>query len=335
MNHKKIKGLFILHKEAYEKIYSEKELFEISRYVEIYAPVQTPESVLANPYILQEAEVIFSGWGMPVMDSRFFEYARKLKAVFYGSGTVKYFLTDLVWEKGVKITSAFAANAIPVAEFTLGQIILSLKSSWYHSRNIRKLRTFKPSECYGPGMYGAKVGLISLGMISRHLCSLLLPFNIKLLAYDPYIDEETARMLNVELCSLEEVFKCSDVVSLHTPLNEETEGMIHAEHFEMMKPYSTFINTARGAIVREEDMIDVLQKRPDITALLDVTTPEPPSHDSSLYDLENVILTPHIAGSMGEECKRMGKYMLQELMNYVNGKELRWQITKENINILA
>ncbi len=335
MTPKRIKGLFILHKAAYDRIYGIKTLSEISRYVDIYAPIQTPESVLANPSLLNDAEVIFSGWGMPSMDTEFLDNAPNLKIVFYGSGTVKYFITDQVWERNIRITSAFAANAIPVAEFTLGQIILSLKSVWHHSTDIKKQRTFERSRCFGPGIYGSTVGLISLGMIAQHLCGLLKPFNVNVIAYDPYIDQQTAQRLNVEMCSLDDVFRLSDVVSLHAPLSDQTIGMIQGRHLAMMKPYTTFINTARGAIIREDEMIDVLAKRPDITALLDVTDPEPPLETSPLYDLENVILTPHIAGSMGDECMRMGEYMLQELLCYLNNKPLKWELTKSEIEIMA
>ncbi|MDO8885811.1 NAD(P)-dependent oxidoreductase, partial [Candidatus Oleimmundimicrobium sp.] len=204
MTTKRIKGLFILHKTAYDRIYGERELSEINRYVDIYAPVQTPESIMENPALLNDAEVIFSGWGMPAMDKEFLDNAPNLKAVFYGSGTVKYFITDDVWDRDIKITSAFAANAIPVAEFALGQIILSLKSVWHHSRDIKRQRTFERSRCFGPGMYGSTVGLISLGMIAQHLCGLLAPFNVKVIAYDPYIEQAAADRLNVEMCSLDD-----------------------------------------------------------------------------------------------------------------------------------
>ena len=97
-----------------------------------------------------------------------------------------------------------------------------------------------------------------------------------------------------------------------------------------MKPYSTFINTSRGAVIRENEMIDVLRQRPDVWAVLDVTYPEPPPPDSPLYTLPNVVLTPHIAGPMDDECRRMGRLILEELQRYLDGKLMKWEITKEN-----
>jgi phosphoglycerate dehydrogenase-like enzyme len=102
-----------------------------------------------------------------------------------------------------------------------------------------------------------------------------------------------------------------------------------------MKPYATFINTARGAVVREPEMIEVLRARPDLVAVLDVTYPEPPAPDSPLYDLPNVIYTPHIAGSMDHECYRMGQMMVDELRRYVNGQPLRHALSREQIARMA
>lgn len=156
-----------------------------------------------------------------------------------------------------------------------------------------------------------------------------------MIAYDPFVDREEADRLNVELCSLEDIFKNADIVSLHTPLLEETKGIITGKHFETMKPHASFINTARGAIVKETEMIAVLHQRADLTAVLDVTHPEPPSSYSPLYSLPNVILTPHIAGSEGKECGRMGAFMLDEFKRYLNGESMKYQVSKQAFDRMA
>lgn len=111
--------------------------------------------------------------------------------------------------------------------------------------------------------------------------------------------------------------------------------MVTGRHFELMKPHATFLNTARGAVVREEEMIEVLTRRKDLTALLDVTHPEPPAAGSPLWSLPNVILTPHIAGSQGRECRRMGRLMVDEFDRWSRGENLRWAISKEKSVLLA
>jgi phosphoglycerate dehydrogenase-like enzyme len=125
------------------------------------------------------------------------------------------------------------------------------------------------------------------------------------------------------------------VVSLHTPWLPETEGLIRGSHLASMKRGAAFVNTSRGAVVREAEMVSVLKDRPDITAVLDVTHPEPPEPDSLLYDLPNVVLTPHIAGSQGDECRRMGRLIVGELRRYVAGEPLEHEITRERAAMMA
>ena len=137
--------------------------------------------------------------------------------------------------------------------------------------------------------------------------------------------------MNVELVSLEELFRRADVVSVHTPWLPETEGLIRGAHIASMKQGATFINTARGAVVRERELLEVLAARPDLQAVLDVAIEEPPAADSQMYTLPNVLLTPHIAGSTGAECRRMGRYMAEELVRYAAGEPLRWPVRPEPV----
>jgi phosphoglycerate dehydrogenase-like enzyme len=252
--------------------------------------------------------------------------------VFYGAGSIRGFATDAAWDRGILITSAYAANAIPTAEFALSQILFSLKRGWFHALAIKRDGRYPEKEPVA-GAYESVVGLISLGMIGSYVAKLLQAFEVNVLTYTS--SEEKAIKLGAERCALDEVFRRSDVVSLHTPWIEETEGMITGEHFAMMKPNATFINTARGAVVREDEMIETLRQRPDLFAVLDVTYPEPPRPGSPLYTLPNVVLTPHIAGSLDNECRRMGRYAVNELKRYVNGEPPLWGISREQAARLA
>ncbi len=328
------KALFILSDHAFPLIYGPEEQKEISRLVDVIAPPQTATSVWDAPNLLEEVEIIFSGWGAPRMDEEFLKNTPNLKAVFYGSGSVRKMVTDAFWKREITLANAYAANAVPVSEFTLATILLSLKLAWRCAAARRGL-TEMPSRLDTPGAYGSTIGLISLGMIARLVVERLRPFDVKVIAFDPFITEEAAAEFNIELVSLDEIFRRSDVVSLHAPVLEETIGMIRGKHFSAMKPNSTFINTARGAIVNEPEMIEVLQKRPDLQAVLDVTYPEPPVEGSPLYSLPNVTLTPHIAGSVNGECRRMGRYMIDDLKRYLEGKPMKWKLSRERAAILA
>jgi phosphoglycerate dehydrogenase-like enzyme len=324
----RLRGLFILDTAARDLIYGPQEREDICRLVDMPDPPQTRASIVDSPELLRNMDVMFSGWGAPVLDDEFLARAPRLKAVFYGSGSVATVMTHSAWARGIIVTTASAANAIPVAEYTLGTILFSLKHGWLMSRKTRQSRNFAQRDGI-PGAYGSTIGLVSVGMIARILINMLKTFDLHVLVYDPFLSEADARSLGVERVSLEDLFLRSDVVSIHTPHLPETEGMITGLHIAAMKPGATFINTARGQVIREREMIEVLKDRQDLQAVLDVTSPEPPEADSPLYTLANVVLTPHIAGSIGPECRRLGRYMVEELRRFISGEPLQWAITPE------
>ena len=328
------KGLFLLDQAAYDKLYGEEQRRQIRELVTIADPLQTQHSIQANPDLLQEIELVFSGWGCPHFSAELLAHAPRLEAVFYGAGSIRHVVSEAFWERGIQISTAYQANDIPVSEFALAQILLSLKGYWHYVHSFRQTRQWY-EHLSAAGGYGSTVGLISLGMVGRLLANKLKDYNLRVIAYDPYVSAETAAGLGVSLVSLEEVFQHADVVSLHTPWLPETEGMIRGAHFAALKPGATFINTARGAIVREDEMAAVLQTRPDVYALLDVTYPEPPQPDSPLLKLPNVIITPHIAGPNSNECKRNGRYVVDELQRYLRGEPLHFGVTRQQIKIMA
>jgi phosphoglycerate dehydrogenase-like enzyme len=324
-----LKGLFVLDAPSADLIYGPEERRDIGEFVDFLGRPQTAESILADPEMLADVEVIFSGWGGATMDEKFLAAAPNLRAVFYGSGSIRRITTDAFWDRGILITSAYAANAVPVAEYTLSTILLSLKHFWRFTLQARTGTGWGDHTRTIPGGYNTTVGLVSCGLIARKTLELLRVFDLKRLVSCPFLSADEAKELSVERCTIPEIFRRADVVSLHTPEFPETRGMITGKLLASMKPGATFINTARGSIVREREMIEVLRQRPDLTAVLDVCDPEPPAPDCPLLTLPNVVLTPHIAGSMGPEIKRLGRYMVEELRRYVAGEPLKWQITRE------
>jgi phosphoglycerate dehydrogenase-like enzyme len=330
----RLKGLFALHPDAYDEIYGPAERTAISKLVDVIAPPQTAESIYKQPDILQEVDVLFSGWGAPLMDATLLTNAPRLRAIFYGGGSIRGFVTDAVWERGIVVTSAQAINAIPVAEYTLAAILFSLKHGWHLAEQTRREQLF-PSRSNVPGVYGATVGIIGLGFIGRLVRERLYPFAVQVIAYDPYISPVEAAALDVSLYSLDALFSEAQVVTLHAPLLPETIGMVHGTHLAAMPQGGTFINTARGALVRHEELITVLEQRRDLHAVLDVTEPEPPPPGSALYALPNVTLTPHIAGSLGSERRRLGQAMVDELQRFVTDQPLLYAITQEQVQYMA
>ena len=329
-----MKGVYLLDRQAFELIYPLEIRQQIESLVEVDSLPQTSASILESPMVLEEVEIIFSGWGCPVMTEELLACAPNLKAVFYGAGSIRYLVTEAFWKRAIQITTAYRANDIPVSEFTLAQIILSLKRYWQHIQIVREQQLWWEHLPIA-GTYGSTVGLISLGMIGSLVAEKLKLLDVKVIGYDPFISIEKAKDLGVELRTLEDVFREADVISLHTPWLPETEGLITKAHFALMKEGATFINTARGAIICEDDLAAILSQRPDLYALLDVTWPEPPETTSLLRSLPNVIISPHIAGSMNRECQRNGQFIVEELKRFLSGQPMLYQVTNESISIMA
>jgi phosphoglycerate dehydrogenase-like enzyme len=329
-----MKAMFLLNPDFLDLVYPSVLRDEIRQYMQVEDRVYSAEEIQANPSLLQDIDAIFSSWGMVDLNEQILAHAPNLKVVFYGSGSIRHFTPPVFWQRGIRVTSAYTVNGEYVAYFTLAQILLSLKRFWHHVDQYKVHReTWRRVPI--PGMYRSKIGIISLGAIGQQVCQLLQAFPLDVYAYDPFWTQERADSFGVTLLSLEDIFSTCDVVSLHTPWLPETVGMVTGELLSTMKENATFVNTARGAVVREEEMIAVLQQRPDLTALLDVTWPEPPAKDSPLFTLPNVVLSPHIAGSMNGEITKMGELMVAEMKRWLAGEPLTNEINEQQAKTLA
>lgn len=307
---KKLKAVFVCaKKETVDYVYSEAQRKQIAEVTDLM-----PEIVNAGNFDsvdLKDVEVIFSTWGMMNFTGEQLDRMPNLKAVFYGAGATDYFARPLL-ARGIKVISAWKANAIPVAEFVLAQIILSMKN--YFSNNWT-------NKFAGPGCYGETVALIGAGAISSKLQEMLKVLNLNVLVIPSRPERRTV--------SLEEAFRTAYVVSNHLPNREDNQKVLTKELFASMRQGATFINTGRGAQVDEAGLIEVLKARPDLTALLDVTFPEPPEAGSELYTLPNVRLTTHIAGSLNDEVHRMADYVIGDYLHFAAGEPLEHEVTEE------
>lgn len=272
--------------------------------------------------------MIFATWGMMNFTAAQRAKLPKLKAVFYAAGNVKAFAPSLI-ENGITLVSAWAINAIPPAEMCLSQILLSLRGYFRTVRQYREQKSFDAKKYWRPGVMDETVGLIGLGYIGALLRQKLRDYPVKVIAHDPFLTKERAAELDVTPVSLEDLFAKAYIVSNHIPDLETTRGVLHKKLFASMRDGATFINTGRGAQVVEADMIAVLKARPDLTALLDVTAPEPPTADSELWRLPNVIISPHIGGTTGHEVVRLADCAVDEFEAWQKGRPLRYEVTRE------
>ncbi|WP_434599322.1 hydroxyacid dehydrogenase [Streptomyces sp. A5-4] len=315
-------ALLVMEEERRTDVYPAAVLEEIGRLARWQGPPLTRAQLGRDLEVLSEVDILISGWGAPVLDAELLGHAPRLRAVLVAGGSVRHLTTPEFWARRIPIVSAAAANAIPVAQFTLAQILLGLKQVHRISREVRDSRTF-PHDPPVPGAYGSRVGLLGLGQIGRLVADHLRRFGIEVLAADPTLDAAGAHELGVRLVDTDELFAGCEVVSLHAPLLPETEALVGDRLLSLLRPGATVINTARGALLDEPAAIEVLRRRPDLTAVLDVTWPEPPGPDSPLFTLPNVVLTPHLAGAMGSERARLGELVRDELRRLVRREPLR------------
>ena len=318
-------------------VYDQQTVRALQNLTKVEKKIYAKADVLREPELFSEVEYIFSTWGMPEFaEDEIKQCFPALKCVFYGAGTVQKFARPFL-NCGVKIFSAWAANAVPVAEMTVAQIILSNKGYYLTNRLYHAQGRAVAREAFGKcnGNYGETVGIIGAGMIGKLVIEMLKAYNLKVLVFDPFLPDEKAQELGVEKCDLQTLFERSFVVSNHLANNEQTQGMLNYAHFNRMRENAVFINTGRGAQVVEDDLVRILQERKDLTALLDVTYPEPPVEGHPFYTLPNCFLTPHIAGSAGDEVARMGKYMLGEFETYLSGMPAKYEVTEEMLERMA
>jgi phosphoglycerate dehydrogenase-like enzyme len=286
---------------------------------------------------LREIEILITGWGAPVIDRAVLTASPRLRLIAHLAGSVKGLIDPSAWERGISVSSAGSANAEPVAEYTLGAILLfnkravQLRDLYRETRRSLKVERHRTP---GIGNYHKTIGIIGASAIGRRVIELLTPFSFQIALYDPYVSAEEAERLGVRLVDLDTLVAESDVVSIHAPATPQTHHMIDGRRLALMRDHAILINTARGSLVDQDALVEELRSG-RIEAVLDVTEPEPLPMDSPLYDLPNVFLTPHIAGSIGTEAHRLTEQVINEIDRFLSGQPLEHGVRGELLERLA
>lgn len=287
--------------------------------------------------VLGDVDILVTGWGCPHISREVLAAAPNLRLVAHAAGTVKSLIDPVAYERGIVVTNAVDANAIPVAEFTLAAIILANKRVLKFRDLYREDRTRGTSHVLMDqpiGNYRRTIGIVGASRIGRRVIGLLGGLDCDVLLYDPFVTGTDPIAAGVELVELDALMARSDVVSLHAPSLPSTRGMIGARQIELMRDGSTLINTARGALVDEAALIAELQTG-RISAVIDVTEPEIPPAHSPLFDLSNVLLTPHMAGAVGSERSRLGRLVADEVERFIAGEPLLFAVEARLLERLA
>lgn len=304
------------------------ELYDVCEVVDWKPLHSTPDS---------DTEIILASWGTPKLDKEFLEKLPNLKLVAYAAGTIKKIVSDDFWARDIPITSAAAANATAVAEYTVATMVYLTKNirhaaMQYQNDTKEKFLQLRDSPV---GFNDLSIGLIGASFVGREVIRLLKSYNVRIAVYDPYLSNDEAKSLGVEKMDLNNLVTWADVVSIHAPKLPETQNMIGREQFLLMKEGSFFINTARGTIVDYVALSEITPKK-KIEVVLDVTDPdEPLPADNVLRKLDNVFITPHIAGSRGNEQQLMGSLAVDEIKRFVSGQKLSYQVHQEDLHRIA
>jgi phosphoglycerate dehydrogenase-like enzyme len=317
-----------------QRVYAEGRKEMLAAKLSFYPEIVSSQNFDQHLPNLQDLRFVFSTWGMPQLNEDQVGQLPSIKAVFYAAGSVQYFARPFL-NKGVKVISAWAANGVPVTQFVVAQIVLAVKGYFTATRICRTSEGRNGFVNHYPGLFHNNISLLGAGMIGTQVIQLLKPYELKILVFDPFLSQARAADLGVTQVSLEEAFAKGFVVSNHIADLPETRGMLTRNLFESLQPYATFINSGRGATIDEAGMRDVMTRRPDLTALLDVTFPEPPLPDNPIYQLENVYLSPHIAGSLGNEVLRQADYVIEEYHRFIKGEALKYSVTLEMLKTMA
>lgn len=282
---------------------------------------------------LSEVEVLVTGWGSLAVDAELRRRMPRLKLIAHLAGTVKGVLTQDVAGSGIKVVSAAEANARPVAEFTLAHILLHMKRvpEWQRLYRAERAAIQTRSTAFaGPvGNSGRTVGIVGASRIGRRVAEDLRRHQIAVLLHDPFVSAEDAASFGARKVEMDELLGQSDVVSLHQPLLPSTERSFGTAEFARMRDGALLINTARGRII-DADALEAAMSDGRLRAVLDVTDPEPLPDDSPLWDMPNVTLTPHVAGSFGCEVCEMTDLVLGDIERFTRGAPLQHEVRLDN-----
>ncbi|WP_149083641.1 MULTISPECIES: hydroxyacid dehydrogenase [Microbacterium] len=282
---------------------------------------------------LSRLEVLVTGWGAPVLDEALLARLPRLRAVFHGAGSVRGLVSEAFWERDILLTTAAEANAVPVAEYTLAMILLSGKRALHRIRTDDAQHDLRVAPRAGGriGNLDRTVGIVGFSRIGRRVVELLRPFpGLEVLVADPFADPDEVAAAGARLVPLESLLPAVDVLSLHAPALPSTSRMIGTPQLAALRDGATVINTARGSLVDHPALLaECAAGRLD--AILDVTEPEPLPRDSPLLRLPNVAVTPHLAGSLGTEARRLADAALDELEAWAQGRSAAHPVRRADL----
>jgi D-3-phosphoglycerate dehydrogenase len=268
------------------------------------------------------------------LTAKMIEAAPKCRGIVLGSVGVDTVDVAAATARGIPVTNCPDTFIEEVADHAMTLLLGGFRRLTEQDRMVRdgRWREGRPQLYQFPRLMGSTLGFVAFGHIPRAVALRARPFGLRMLAYDPFVEELVMPPYGVEPTTLEDVLRRSDFVSMHAPGTPEARGMLTEKHFRMMKPTAWFINTGRGATVDEAALITALQQGWIAGAALDVLEHEPPRQDNPLLQMNNVILTAHVASASARFDPARRRRVGQELALLLGG---RWPMSCVNPTVLA
>jgi len=331
-------ALVVMAPDVYERQFDDARLSRLRGLARVPEPVLADD--LDDPALagrLATVEVLLTGWGAPRLDAERLARMPRLRAMLHCAGSVRAHVSPAFWERGIRATSAAEANAVPVAEFTFAAIVLAGKKAPFIAADPETHRTNGLHiDRYGElSNLGRTIGVVGFSRIGRRVVRLVRQLDdVVCLVADPYADPDEVVAAGGIPTPLGELLPRVDVLSLHAPELPSTKHLIGAAQLAALPDHATVINTARGSLI-DTAALERECASGRLNAILDVTDPEPLPAASPLYGLPNVMVTPHLAGSLGSELHRLTDAALDELQRYVAGEPFRDEVVSADLALSA
>lgn len=264
---------------------------------------------------------IITGWGSPSLMRPTIERAARLRFIGHTAGSMSHMIDESVFDRGITVVNANTPLANSTAELC---VALMLAGAWDIRKYIGMAERGERASVFSCNVLGLQdrtIGLVGFGAIARRVMEILRPFAPRFLIYSNHCSPEQAGRYGAELVELETLFATSDIVSLHNTLTERTRGMISRVHLDAIRDGCLLVNTARAAIIGEEDLVTSLCEE-RYNAALDVFHREPLEPDSPLLRLPNVLCVPHIGGHSRHWRYELGRTVINELLKFARGDAL-------------
>lgn len=326
---------FLIGRDLQQQVIDEPTRETLKQHFDIRWPKGNDVDEEEAARLLADADACLTSWGSPPLNAEMLAVAPLLRMIAHAGGSVRAYVSDAVWQRNITVTSAASAIAVDVAHYAIALMIIGRKnmmelSSQAAAGDWKSFWGHRPPD----DLRGCTVGIVAASQVGRKVIELLRHFEVNVLLFDPNLTADEARAIGATRVELNDLFKRSDVVSLHAPVLYTTRQLVSAARLALMKNGAVLINTARGSLVDEAALVAECKKR-RIWAFLDVTDPEPPPAGSPLYGCPNLTLSPHIAGSIGRGRRKIGELACEELKRFFDGKPPLYPVTAETVDRAA